>query len=99
MERKRGGAVHENRRPRRDCRTGGNQGPHVSEPLVAQPSTKWRLWVDRLPVDLPHDFRPPVHDRQHRVRLLRREHRYYTGDAHLGETFYAVEILAEAKRG
>ena len=76
--------------------------PRNDDILLARPLStikKPRLWVDCLPVDLPHDFRPPVHDRQHLLRLLRREHRYYAGDAHLGETFYPVEILAEAKRG
>src|ERR1700730_12850452 len=99
MEGKRGAAVHENRRPRRDCRTGGHQGPHVSGPLVAQRSTKWRLWVGRLPVDLPYDFRPPVDDGQYRVRLLGREHRHPAGDAHLCKALHPVEILAEAEQG
>ena len=41
-----------------------------------------------LPVDMPHDFRPPVHDRQHRIRLLRREHRDDARDAHLSEALH-----------
>src|SRR6266404_1810123 len=53
--------------------------------------------TDRLPIDLPHDFRPPVDDRQHRIRLLRREHRHHAGDAHLSQTLHPVEILAEAE--
>src|ERR1700676_830313 len=49
-----------------------------------------------LPVDLAHDLRPPVDDRQHRVRLLRREHRDHSRDAHLSEALHPVKILAEA---
>src|SRR5262249_10272383 len=53
----------------------------------------------RLPVDLPHDFRPAVDDRQHRVGLLRREHRHDAGYPDLGQALDPVEILAKAKRG
>src|SRR6516164_4088056 len=35
VEGKRGAALRQNRRPGRDCTTGGNQVPHVSEPLAA----------------------------------------------------------------
>src|SRR5947199_5440299 len=49
-----------------------------------------------LPVDLLHDFCPPVDKRQHRTRRLRREHRHHACDAHLGESLHLVEILAEA---
>src|SRR3979490_483995 len=51
-----------------------------------------------LPVDLVHDFRPPVDDRQHRIRLLRREHRHHARDAHLSEALHPVKILAEAEQ-
>jgi hypothetical protein len=52
-----------------------------------------------LSVDLPHDFRPPVDDWQHRGRLLRREHWHDARDTHVGEALHPVEILAEAERG
>src|SRR6202040_4076743 len=52
-----------------------------------------------LPVDPPHDVRPPVDDRQHRVRLLRREHRHHASDAHLSQALPPVKILAEAEQG
>src|SRR3954447_7928990 len=58
-----------------------------------------RLAGSDLPVDLPHDVRPPVHDRQHCVRLLGREHRHYARDAHVCETLHPVKILAEAEQG
>src|SRR5258705_9220474 len=51
-----------------------------------------------LPVDLPHDFRPPVDDRQHRIGLLRREHRHHPRDAHLSEALHPVKILAETEQ-
>jgi len=54
--------------------------------------------VDRsgpvLPVDLLHDFRPPVHHRQHLIGLLGREHRHDAGNAHFIEALHPVEILA-----
>src|SRR5260370_16109409 len=50
-----------------------------------------------LPVDLPDDFRPPVDDRQHRIGLLRWEHRHHACDARLGEALHPVKILAEAE--
>src|SRR5260370_422540 len=48
---------------------------------------------------MPHDFRPPVHDRQHRVRLLRREHRHHACDPHLSQALHPVKILAQAEQG
>jgi hypothetical protein len=51
-----------------------------------------------LPIDLPHDLRPPVHDRQHLIGLLRREHRDHAGDAHLDEALHTIKILAEAEQ-
>src|SRR5260221_13882824 len=56
------------------------------------------IFRSSLPVDLPHDFRPPVDDRQHRIRRRRREHRHHARDAHLSEALHLVEILAEAKQ-
>src|SRR5260370_42135469 len=50
-----------------------------------------------LPIALPHDFWPPVDDRQHLIGLLRREHRDHAGDAHLDEALHTIKILAEAK--
>src|SRR5216684_3236640 len=51
-----------------------------------------------LPVDLLHDFRPAIYDRQHRIRLLRREHRDHARDAHLSEVLHPVKILAETEQ-
>jgi len=47
-----------------------------------------------LPVYQPHDFRPPVNDRQHRVRFLRGKHRNYTRDAHVAEALQFIDVLA-----
>jgi hypothetical protein len=44
-----------------------------------------------LPVDLLHDFRPPVHHRQHPIGLLGREHRHDPGNAHFIEALHPVE--------
>src|SRR5262249_52811486 len=52
-----------------------------------------------LPVDLPHDLRPPIDDGQHRVGLLGREHRHDAGDARRRQALYPVKIIAEAERG
>src|SRR5262249_4854862 len=73
---------------RRAC-SASNQGPDAPTPFEKS----------GLAVDLPHNFRPPVDDRQHSVRLLGREHRDYAGDTHLCQALDPVEILAEAERG
>jgi hypothetical protein len=49
----------------RSCHVLGHDHPH--------PQDRFR---SDLPVDLPHDLCPSVHDRQHRVRLLRGERRH-----------------------
>ena len=48
----------------------------------------------QLHVDLLHNLRPPVDDRQQRVGLLGREHRHHAGDAQFIEALHPVEILA-----
>jgi hypothetical protein len=50
-------------------------------------------------VYLPHDFRPPIDDRQHLVGLLGREHRHDAGNAHFIEALHPVEILAKCEGG
>jgi nucleotidyltransferase/DNA polymerase involved in DNA repair len=49
--------------------------------------------------DPPHDVRPPVDYWQHRVRLLRREHRHHARDPHLCQALHPIKILAEAEQG
>src|SRR6516165_2374691 len=53
----------------------------------------------KLAIDLPHDLRPAVDDRQHFIRLFRREHRHHAGDPDLCQALHPVQILAEAERG
>src|SRR5271166_1005365 len=53
----------------------------------------------RLRIDLLHQLGPPVDDRQHRICLLRREHRDDPPNAYLGEVFQPVGIRREAEQG
>jgi hypothetical protein len=49
-----------------------------------------------LTVDLPYYVCPPVHDRQHRVRLLKREHQYDARNTHLNEANTTDPYKSEA---
>ena len=48
-----------------------------------------RPWADR---------RPPIHHRQHLVRLFRREHRDHPCHAHIGEALHLIEVFSQAKQ-
>ena len=78
--------------------------------LGATPSAEWSRHVFRhgalatadrsgpdLPVDLLHNLRPPIDDRQHLIGLLGREYPPDAGNAHFIEALHPVEILADCE--